>query len=65
MPLIRARPQASNDDSIMPAERLKKVTDILDWIASVFGFQVMYSFLLPLLFPNLTLIVNCPGYKCW
>ncbi|CAJ1964370.1 unnamed protein product [Sphenostylis stenocarpa] len=39
-PKIRARPDASNDDSTMPTERLKKVNDILDWIASVFGFQV-------------------------
>ncbi|QCD79590.1 callose synthase 7-like [Vigna unguiculata] len=39
MPIIRARPDASNEDSTMPTERLKKVNDILDWIASVFGFQ--------------------------
>ncbi|XP_020230516.1 callose synthase 7 isoform X3 [Cajanus cajan] len=32
IPLIRARPT-------MPMQRLKKVNDILDWIASVFGFQ--------------------------
>nr|KYP52240.1 Callose synthase 7 [Cajanus cajan] len=39
IPVIHARPDVSNDDSIMPMERLKKVNDILDWIASVFGFQ--------------------------
>ncbi|KAH1197618.1 Callose synthase 7 [Glycine max] len=39
MPIIRARPDASHDDSTMPTDRLKKVNDILDWIASVFGFQ--------------------------
>ncbi|KAH1239428.1 Callose synthase 7 [Glycine max] len=39
MPIIRARPDASQDDSTMPTDRLKKVNDILDWIASVFGFQ--------------------------
>ncbi|KAK7305003.1 hypothetical protein VNO77_42901 [Canavalia gladiata] len=39
MPIIRSRPDASNDDSTMPMERFKKVNDILDWIASVFGFQ--------------------------
>jgi len=47
MPIIRARPDASNDDSTMPTERLKKVNDILDWIASVFGFQVMDILSLP------------------
>ncbi|KHM99634.1 Callose synthase 7 [Glycine soja] len=40
MPIIRARPDASQDDSTMPTDRLKKVNDILDWIASVFGFQL-------------------------
>ncbi|KHN18085.1 Putative callose synthase 6 [Glycine soja] len=40
MPIIRARPDASHDDSTMPTDRLKKVNDILDWIASVFGFQL-------------------------
>jgi len=52
MPIIHARP----DDSTVPMERLKEVNDILDWIAFVFGFQVMNIFPLPLLFPNLTLI---------
>jgi len=28
MPIIRARPDASNDDSTMPTERLKKVNKI-------------------------------------
>ena len=64
MPIIRARPDASQDDSTMPTDRLKKVNDILDWIASVFGFQVMNILSLPLLFPNFTLIGNVPGYKC-
>ncbi|KAK7333638.1 hypothetical protein VNO80_30414 [Phaseolus coccineus] len=40
MPIIRATPHASNDDYTTPTNRLKKVNDILDWIASVFGFQV-------------------------
>ncbi|KAK7333653.1 hypothetical protein VNO80_30430 [Phaseolus coccineus] len=40
MPIIRARPGASNYDYTMPTNRLKKVNDILDWIASMFGFQV-------------------------
>ncbi|KAH1239417.1 Callose synthase 7 [Glycine max] len=39
MPIIRARPDTFHDDSTMPTDRLKKVNDILDWIASVFGFQ--------------------------
>ncbi|TKY46783.1 Callose synthase 7 [Spatholobus suberectus] len=39
MPVIPASPEAPNDDSAMPTERVKKVNDILDWIASVFGFQ--------------------------
>ncbi|KAK7333639.1 hypothetical protein VNO80_30416 [Phaseolus coccineus] len=39
MPIIRARPDASNDDYTTPTDRLKKVNDILDWIASVLGFQ--------------------------
>ncbi|KAK7333633.1 hypothetical protein VNO80_30409 [Phaseolus coccineus] len=39
MPIIRATPHASNDDYTTPTDRLKKVNDILDWIASVFGFQ--------------------------
>ncbi|XP_027339849.1 callose synthase 7 [Abrus precatorius] len=37
MPIIRSI--ASNDDSAMPTERVKNVNDILDWIASIFGFQ--------------------------
>ncbi|KAJ1383131.1 Vacuolar protein sorting-associate protein Vta1/Callose synthase, N-terminal [Sesbania bispinosa] len=40
MPIIRSRPDASNDDSTMPMERVKNVNDILDWISSIFGFQV-------------------------
>ncbi|KAK7333643.1 hypothetical protein VNO80_30420 [Phaseolus coccineus] len=40
MPIIRARPDASNDDYTTRTDRLKKVNDILDWIALVFGFQV-------------------------
>ncbi|KAG4920983.1 hypothetical protein JHK82_049920 [Glycine max] len=43
MPIIRARPDASHDDSTMPTDRLKKVNDILDWIASVFGFQMCHE----------------------
>ncbi|RDX80504.1 putative callose synthase 6, partial [Mucuna pruriens] len=39
MPVIRARSDVSNDDSTRPMDRLIKVNDILDWIASVFGFQ--------------------------
>ncbi|KAK7333648.1 hypothetical protein VNO80_30425 [Phaseolus coccineus] len=39
MPIIRARPDASNDDYTTRTDRLKRVNDILDWIASVFGFQ--------------------------
>ncbi|KAK7316697.1 hypothetical protein RJT34_00353 [Clitoria ternatea] len=39
IPIIRGRPVTTDDDSTMPMERLKKVNDILDWIASVFGFQ--------------------------
>ncbi|GAU32921.1 hypothetical protein TSUD_152820, partial [Trifolium subterraneum] len=37
MPIIHSRPD--NDDSTMPMERVKNVNDILDWIASIFGFQ--------------------------
>ncbi|CAL5202065.1 unnamed protein product [Lathyrus oleraceus] len=37
LPLIHSRPD--NDDSTMPMERVKNVNDILDWIASIFGFQ--------------------------
>lgn len=47
LPIIPARPDVSNEDSTMPTERLKKVNDILDWIASVFGFQVMDVLYLP------------------
>jgi len=50
MPIIRARPDASNDDYTTPTDRLKKVNDILDWIASVFGFQVMDFLCVPRLF---------------
>ncbi|RDX92549.1 Callose synthase 7 [Mucuna pruriens] len=39
MPILHATPVASNDDSTMPMKRLKKVNDVLDWVASVFGFQ--------------------------
>jgi len=39
IPIIHSRPD--NDDSTMPMERVKNVNDILDWIASIFGFQVM------------------------
>nr|KYP52260.1 Putative callose synthase 6 [Cajanus cajan] len=39
IPVTRARRDVFIDDSTMPMERLKKVNDILDWIASVFGFQ--------------------------
>ncbi|KAL2322528.1 hypothetical protein Fmac_026907 [Flemingia macrophylla] len=38
IPVIRASRDVSSDDS-MPMERPKKVNDILDWIASIFGFQ--------------------------
>ncbi|XP_004499983.1 callose synthase 7 [Cicer arietinum] len=37
MPIIHSR--SDNDDSTMPMERVKNVNDILDWIASIFGFQ--------------------------
>jgi len=47
MPIIRARPDASNDDYTTPTDRPKKVNDILDWIALVFGFQVMVILSLP------------------
>ncbi|KAK7387024.1 hypothetical protein VNO78_27483 [Psophocarpus tetragonolobus] len=39
-PILRGRPDASDNDFTMPTDRLKKVNDILDWIASVFGFQL-------------------------
>ncbi|RHN81884.1 putative 1,3-beta-glucan synthase [Medicago truncatula] len=37
IPIIHSRPD--NDGSTMPMERVKNVNDILDWIASIFGFQ--------------------------
>ncbi|KAL2322521.1 hypothetical protein Fmac_026900 [Flemingia macrophylla] len=50
--VLRARPDFSYNDSKMLVGRPKKVNDILDWIASVFGFQVIMNILpLPLLFP--------------
>ncbi|KAK7387022.1 hypothetical protein VNO78_27478 [Psophocarpus tetragonolobus] len=39
IPVIHGRPDASNDDFTMHVDRLKKVNDVLDWVASVFGFQ--------------------------
>lgn len=39
MPTIHAR-AVSNDGSTMPMERVIKVNDILDWLSSIFGFQV-------------------------
>lgn len=63
MPIIRARPDTFHDDSTMPTDRLKKVNDILDWIASVFGFQVMNIH--PCFYiSHFTWIENCPVYKC-
>lgn len=62
MPVIRSRPDAFNEDSTMPTERVRNVNNILDWIASIYGFQVMNISLLLLIFPS---IGSCPGYKCW
>jgi callose synthase len=51
IPIIHSRPD--NDGSTMPMGRVKNVNDILDWIASIFGFQVMNISLLCIVYPSI------------
>ncbi|KAM1716874.1 hypothetical protein COP2_025053 [Malus domestica] len=39
MPRFHVQPTNPEDKSTMPAERIKPVNDILDWLSSIFGFQ--------------------------
>lgn len=40
MPRIHLKPTGPGDGAAAATERIKPVSDILDWISSVFGFQV-------------------------
>ena len=40
MPRIRSTSSAPDDNSIMLEDRDQSFTDILDWLSSIFGFQV-------------------------
>ena len=40
MPRNRLTPSSPDDNSIMLEDRDKPFTDILDWLSSIFGFQV-------------------------
>lgn len=68
MPRINLKPTGPGDGATMPSERIKPVSDILDWVSSIFGFQVTWSlnaFMLFLLsismcFPlHLSDLLNC------
>lgn len=43
MPRILLKPTGPDDGGTMSSERIKPVNDILDWVSSIFGFQVTWS----------------------
>lgn len=46
MPMIHSRNDSPNGASRMSMERFSEINDILDWLSSVFGFQVINVFLI-------------------
>lgn len=40
MPQIHVETDAQDESLAMPVERVRSVTDILEWLSSIFGFQV-------------------------
>lgn len=40
IPQAHGAPNIEDDKLVMPNQRRQSITDILDWLSSVFGFQV-------------------------